>query len=101
MNGVDALTDDNTGQWLVRTSGGSTYRFDLDARTVERIGGDARPPAGPADTLQSLRGLIEVGVGRPGRWWMRGVGGYTDPDQVWQSSSVVMSIQPDAGEEAT
>ena len=101
MTGRDELVDDETGQWLVTTISGSIYRFDLDARTIERVGGGSRPPAGPADSLQHLRGLIEVRVGRPGRWWMRGTGGYTDPDQVWQWSSVVVSIQPDTGKEAT
>lgn len=101
MTGRDEITDDDTGRWLVTSISGSIYRFDLDARTVVRIGGETRPVTAPADTLQPLRGLIEVRVGRPGRWWMRGTGGYTDPDQVWQWSSVVVSIEPDTGKEVT
>ena len=94
------LTDAHTGAWLVRTRSGSVYRFDLDTRTVERVGGEPRRPVAPADTAQPLRGIIELKVGRPGRWWMRNLsGGYVDPDQIWQSSSVVVSIEAAAAED--
>lgn len=88
------LTDDDSGVWHVTTASGSLYRFDLDANTVERVGGEPRPPAAPADTLQPLRSIVELRVGRPGRWWMRNLtGGYTDPLELWQWSSVVKSIE--------
>ncbi|QNE35875.1 hypothetical protein [Leifsonia shinshuensis] len=88
------LTDDDTGVWIVHTRSGSAYRFDLDARTIERVAGEPRRPAAPADSLQSLRAIIELRVGLPGRWWMRNrSGGYVDPDQVWQWSSVVAAIE--------
>lgn len=94
------LIDENAGVWLVRTASGSHYRFDLDTRTVERVGGEPRPQAAPADSLQPLRGIIEVRVGRPGRWWMRNLsGGYADPAEVWQWSSTVMSIERQCGDE--
>ncbi|WP_157480017.1 hypothetical protein [Leifsonia sp. Root227] len=94
------LTVDDTGIWLVTTSSGSVYRFDLDMRTVERVGGEPRLHAAPADTLQPLRSIVTVRVGQPGRWWMRNLsGGYTDASEVWQWSSVVVGIKrcQDAG----
>jgi len=96
------LTDDDTGVWLVTTSSGSLYRFDFDTRTVERVGGELRATAGPSDALQSLRGIIELRVGQRGRWWIRNTtAGLTGPDQVWQWSSVVVSITTaEEGEEA-
>ncbi|GAA2056731.1 hypothetical protein [Leifsonia soli] len=87
------LADDDRGVWLVETTSGSIYRFDLDANTVERVGGEPRRPTAPADSLQSLRSLIEVRVGRPGRWWMRNTtGGFTNPSELWQWSSVIVRI---------
>lgn len=88
------LTDNNTGVWLVTTASGSVYRFDFDASTVERVGGEPRPSAAPANVLQPLRSIVEVRVGRPGRWWMRNTsGGYLDPAEVWQWSSIVTCIE--------
>lgn len=88
------LTDEDTGVWLVTTASGSIYRFDLDASTVERVGGEPRRSAAPADSLQPLRSIIELRVGRPGRWWMRNLsGGYLDPSEVWQCSSVVTGVK--------
>lgn len=99
MSGADGgqrseLTDPDIGVWLVTTASGSTYRFDLDASTVERVGGESRRSAAPADILQPLRSIIELHVGRPGRCWMRNTsGGYVDPSEVWQWSSIVARIE--------
>lgn len=94
------LTDHTGGRWLVTTISGSVYVFDLDAKVVERVGGDDRPVAAPSDTLQSLRGIIEVRVGARGRWWIRNAdGGYVDPDEVWQWSSRIDGIESVAAEE--
>lgn len=88
------LTDDDRGRWLVTTVSGSVYAFDLDARTVERVGGGERPSAAPSDSLQSLRRIIEIRVGSRGRWWIRNTGGYTDPDEIWQWSSEAERLEP-------
>jgi len=88
------LSDDDTGIWLVTTSSGSVYRFSLDDCTVERVGGEPRATAAPSDSLQPLRGIIELRVGQRGRWWVRNMtGGYIDADQEWQWSSEVVSIE--------
>lgn len=93
------MTDVDTGVFLVATATESTYRFDLDTGTVERVGGEPRRSAAPADVLQPLRGIIEVRVGRPGRWWMRNLSGaYACPGEVWQSSSTVASIEAACGD---
>jgi hypothetical protein len=93
MTGMQSLTDDSHGRWDVTTASGSIYAFDFEARTVARRDGPGRPQAAPSDSLVPLRGIIELTVGLPGRWWVRNLsGGYTDPDQVWQYSSVVVSI---------
>lgn len=89
------LTDDDSGVWHLTTVSGSVYRFDLDANTVERVGGEPRRGAAPADKLQPLRSIIELHVGHPGRWWMRNMsGGYLDPSEVWQWSSIVTCSEP-------
>lgn len=96
QSGVERLqlTDEDAGVFLVSTTSGSTYRFDLDTRTVERVGGEPRRQAAPADSLQPLRGLIEVRVGRPARFWVRNTsGGFTDPSEIWQYTSTVQSIR--------
>lgn len=94
MTARQELTDESHGRWNVATASGSVYRFDLAARTVERVSGPNRPAAAPSDSLVPLRGIIELAVGSPGRWWVRNVsGGYLDPDEVWQYSSVVVSIE--------
>ena len=87
------LTDDDHGRFLVTTVS-SVYEFNLDARTVERVGGAPRPEAAPSDSLQSLRGIITLRVGERGRWWIRNLtGGYADPDEIWQWSSEVRLIE--------
>lgn len=74
------LTDDDSGKWRVTTTSGSVYRLDLDTKTVERVGGEPRPPAAPADTSPPLRSIVALRVGQPRRWWMRNLtGGYTAP----------------------
>ncbi|QNE35366.1 hypothetical protein [Leifsonia shinshuensis] len=89
------LTDDAVGCWLVTTSSESKYLFNLIENTVERVGGERRPVAAPSDSLQSLRGIINLRVGERGQWWVRNTpGGYTDPDEVWQWSSEVKRIEP-------
>jgi hypothetical protein len=102
-NTRNELTDDDTGVWTVTCSSGSVYRFDLDTpRTVERVGGEPRPTAAPSDSLQFLRGLIELRVGQRGRWWLRNLsGGFTDPAELWQWSSTVVSIQRSGSIEPT
>lgn len=88
------LTDDDTDVYVVTSASGSVYRFDMVARTVERVGGGQRPPAAPADSLQPLRSIIEVRLGRPARFWLRNTsGGLTDPSEIWQHTSVVVSIR--------
>jgi hypothetical protein len=95
------LTNDHTGRWLVTTGSGSVYLFDLDERTVERTGGEPRPPEAPSDSQQPLRGIIEIRVGLRGRWWIRNTtGGYADPSELWQwSSSVVVIEQESEGQD--
>lgn len=36
------LCPECTGTWLVKTSSGTTYRFDLDAKTVTRVPNEAQ-----------------------------------------------------------
>lgn len=96
------LTDDDTGVWTVTCSSGSVYMFDLDTRTVERVGGEPRPTAAPSDSLQFLRGIIELRVGHRGRWWLRNLsGGFIDPADLWQWSSTLVSIQRSGSTEPT
>jgi len=84
------LTDGDAGVFLVSTGSGSNYQFDLETR----VGDELRRQAAPTDSLQPLRGIIGVRVGRPGRWWMRNLsGGYVVPAEVWQYSSAVVSIE--------
>ena len=88
------LTDGVGKRWLVTMISGSTYLFDLDENTVERVGGAPRAAAAPSDSLQSLRGIINLRVGERGQWWVRNAtGGYTNPDEIWQWSSEVTRIE--------
>lgn len=94
------LTDYTGGRWLVTTISGSVYVFDLNAMTVERVGGDDRPVAAPSDTVQTSRGILEVRVGARGRWRTRNAdGGCIDPDELWQWSSRITGIESVAVEE--
>lgn len=69
---------------------GSIYRFSLHPSVVERVGGEPRRGAAPADTLQPRWSILELRVGRPGRWCISNAsGGYVDAPEVWQWPSVV------------
>jgi hypothetical protein len=96
MNAADTrleLTDEVGGRWIVTTANQTVLVFDCTARTVERLGGRSIPATPLLSGPQSLRGIVDCRVGAPCRWWVRNsTGGYTDPDQVWLRSSVVVSI---------
>jgi hypothetical protein len=96
MNAADTrveLTDEDLGRWIVTTANQTALIFDCTARTVERVSGRSIPATPLLSGLQSLRGIIDCRVGAPCKWWVRNsTAGYTDPDQVWLRSSVVVSI---------
>ncbi|MFE4951063.1 hypothetical protein ACFQ9V_13255 [Leifsonia sp. NPDC056665] len=77
------------GLFLVTTSSGTTYEFDLKRLTVTRTPGPASQPD-IHDGVRRLRSIDSCEVGRAGYWTMRS----DDPsvDFYWQLSSPVVRI---------
>ena len=76
------------GRWMLHTLG-SRHLLDLDIGTVERFPGpDAEPTVSAG--VHGLRRLIEVRIGRPGRWTMPG--DYL-VEYYWYASSVIRHIE--------
>lgn len=99
----DALPRDR-GTYLVTTTTGTTYRFDLAHRTVTRTPGPGSTP-GFNDGAQTLRTVDACRVGAPGFWTM--IAGDFFTDFYMQQTTVIVSIvdasptaTPASGEDA-
>jgi hypothetical protein len=86
------LTGSEGGHWLVHTRD-STYKFDLDRRTVTRIPG-ANAPGTINDQPRMLREIVQCQVGEPGRWTMHPDSPWGEVEFYWSISSTVARIEP-------
>ena len=79
----------DTGTYVVTTSTGTVYVFELSSRKVTRTPGPGSSP-GPNDGVRTLRSVESCAVGSEGYWTM--IAGDPLIDHYWQSTSRIISI---------
>lgn len=84
-----AVLPNDRGTYLVTTTSGTIYTFDLAQRTVTRTPCPSSPP-GIHDGVRRLRSIDACAVGATGYWTM--LAGDPLIDYFWQTTTVIVSI---------